>query len=176
MTHDPTRKAWVDTGDELTADQAAAALGVKKQTLYVYVSRGMLRSVPGSGNERRYPRDDVMRLKAKGDARPGRPISAIGALHYGEPVIESSITLIDVDKGPIYRGPSPLDLARRGTTKEQVASLLWTGRLPEPAPPPFVSLNKRLPGMRLVEESESPLARIEAALFFLAKQLPRYAP
>ena len=37
----------------LTATEAARRLGVSQPTLYAYVSRGMIRSEPGAGRERR---------------------------------------------------------------------------------------------------------------------------
>ncbi len=162
-------------GETLSAGEAAALLGIKKQTLYVYVSRGLLRSARvRGGTARRYLRDDVMRLKARSDVRAGRPLSAVGALHYGAPVIDSTITLIDTERGPVYRGHEATALARRGVSAEQVARLLWTGALP-PEPVRFRSLHPRVPRMKLVEDAPTPLARIEAALFFLGRSLPRYA-
>ena len=49
----------------LTAKEATALLGIKRDTLYAYVSRGLVRSVPGKGGKsRRYYRSDLERLKA----------------------------------------------------------------------------------------------------------------
>jgi excisionase family DNA binding protein len=52
-------------GDEyLDVDAAAALLGVKKATLYAYVSRGVLRSYrQGIGRKRLYRRDEVEALR-----------------------------------------------------------------------------------------------------------------
>ena len=49
----------------LTARETAERLGIKRDTLYAYVSRGLLRSVavPGS-RERGYRAEDVERLRA----------------------------------------------------------------------------------------------------------------
>ncbi len=54
----------------LTGDEATAMLGVKRATLYAYVSRGMLRSYrKGVGRERLYRRADVEALlKVRPDA------------------------------------------------------------------------------------------------------------
>jgi excisionase family DNA binding protein len=47
----------------LTGDEATALLGVKRATLYAYVSRGVLRSYrKGVGRERLYRRADVEAL------------------------------------------------------------------------------------------------------------------
>src|SRR5437660_10397503 len=74
--------------DLLTARDTAERLGVKLDTLYAYVSRGLLRSVamPGS-RERRYRPEDVEGFRAsRGAERRG------GALI---PVIDSAISLIE---------------------------------------------------------------------------------
>lgn len=116
----------------MTADQAARALGIKRASLYVYVSRGLLSSQRQSGSRSRlYRRSDVERLKAR------RVSPAAGALAFGDPVLASSITVLDVARGPIYRGHAAVELARRGVTFEAVAHLLWTGSLPGLARPPL---------------------------------------
>ena len=50
----------VDGVEYLTADEAAAALGVKRETLYAYASRGRLRSYRrGTGRARLYRADEI---------------------------------------------------------------------------------------------------------------------
>jgi citrate synthase len=51
-------------GDEyLTGEEAAAALGIKRETLYAYVSRGFLKSYrQGIKRQRLYRQADVARL------------------------------------------------------------------------------------------------------------------
>lgn len=57
--------------DYIDGDEAAALLGVKKATLYAYVSRGVLRSFKrGMGRRRAYRRADVEALRA---LRPSAP-------------------------------------------------------------------------------------------------------
>src|ERR1041384_7274049 len=46
----------------LSASEGAGRLNVSLPTLYAYVSRGMIRSEPGSGRERRYRAEDIERL------------------------------------------------------------------------------------------------------------------
>jgi citrate synthase len=70
--------------DWLTAGEARARLGVQAQTLYAYVSRGLIRSerIPGSRSSR-YSRADVERLAARGrrtSGAPGREIVVDSAL------------------------------------------------------------------------------------------------
>jgi citrate synthase len=117
----------------LSGKEAAALLGVKRETLYAYASRGLVRSEPaGRGRERRYRREDLERLKARHDARAGHGPVAASALRWGEPVLESGITAIDA-RGPRYRGQLATDLAERAPF-EAVAEFLWSGALPADPP------------------------------------------
>jgi citrate synthase len=113
----------------LTAEEAAAALGISKATLYSYVSRGFLRSEETSGKTRvrRYLAEDVATLKQRQEQRRNPAQAAATALHFGDPVLESAITLI-ADGQCYYRGHSVVELARRQRF-EEVALLLWTGEL-----------------------------------------------
>ena len=120
--------------DFISGREAAALLGVKRETLYAYASRGLVRSEPGGpGRERRYSREDLERLKARRDARSGHGPVAAGALRWGEPVLESALTAID-PAGPRYRGHPSAELAATHTL-EAVAELLWSGTLPAAATP-----------------------------------------
>ncbi|GMT97837.1 citrate synthase family protein [Corallococcus caeni] len=103
---------------------------MKRATLYTYVSRGLVRCVPEKGTkENRYLRADVERLKTRHDARAGHAAVASGALRWGEPVIDSSVSRIS-EEGLAYRGHDAVELAARGHRFEDVAELLWTGHLP----------------------------------------------
>ncbi|MDP8958300.1 MAG: citrate synthase family protein [Actinomycetota bacterium] len=118
----------------LSAPEAAQLLGVKVETLYAYVSRGLVRSLPaGQGRERRYRREDVERLRVR---RPqgARPAPVDGTLHWGEPLFESSVSWIG-EGGPVYRGHPALELAGDRVPFESVAELLWSGSLPDRPPP-----------------------------------------
>ena len=81
-------------------------------TLYAYVSRGMVRSeaVEGKRRNRRYRAEDVRRLKERKERRRDPDGVVEGALHWGTPVMESGITLID-DGRLYYRGRDVVDLA-----------------------------------------------------------------
>lgn len=105
----------------LTADEAARRLGVKRETLYAYVSRGLLAS---RRNADRTSTFDAAAVEAL--ARRGRPRRS-----SHDPVIDvtvrSSLTRIERDH-LTFRGVDAVSLA--GTASfEQVASLLWTGTL-----------------------------------------------
>ena len=116
---------WID------ARTAAARLGIQVRTLYAYVSRGQVRSVPGErGRPRLYALADVERLRVRRDARSGHGAVAAGALRWGEPVLDSAITSITA-RGPAYRGRLAVELAAAGVAFENVAELLWSGYLPD---------------------------------------------
>lgn len=118
----------------VSAAQAMEYLDVRAQTLYAYVSRGLLRSTPVPGSrQKRYLRSDLERLKARAQARSGHGPVAATAMHGGEPIVPTSITEITPD-GPKYRGHAAVDLARAGTSFEAVADLLWRGVLNENHP------------------------------------------
>ena len=111
----------------LSAGRAAEELGVSLPTLYAYVSRGMVRSeaVEGKGRARRYRAEDVRRLKERKERRRDPEGVVEGALHWGTPVLESGIALID-GGGLYYRGRDVVELAEKKSI-EEVAALVWTG-------------------------------------------------
>ena len=111
----------------LTAQEAASELGISLDTLYAYVSRGLIRSEAGEGQKRNrwYSLEDVQRLKKrKGEYRHPDKVAA-GAMQAGTPVMESAITMITNDRF-YYRGHDVLTLATTRSV-EQVAALIWTG-------------------------------------------------
>ncbi|BDI29798.1 hypothetical protein CCAX7_18490 [Capsulimonas corticalis] len=113
--------------DFLTAAEAAAALGVSVPTLYSYVSRGMLRSEEedGARRSRRYPAADVLRLRQRREMRHDPDQGVSDALHWGLPVLESALTLVEGGRC-YYRGREVAALARE-CSLESVAALFWTG-------------------------------------------------
>jgi citrate synthase len=115
--------AWLD------AHQAAGQLGVSRQTLYAYVSRGLLYPEPVAGRRAsRYRRADIARLAARQGARSPKR-AAQGTLDWGLPVLDSALTLID-DGRLHYRGHDALQLAARASL-EDIAALLWSEPLAE---------------------------------------------
>jgi citrate synthase len=121
----------------LTAAEAAKALDISLPTLYAYVSRGLIRSEPGSksGKQRKYWREDVEELKRRKALRRSPAKAVEEALHWGAPVLESSLSLITGGR-LFYRGYDALGLAEERTF-EEVAVLLWTGSFPDPNSAPF---------------------------------------
>src|SRR5437763_1399451 len=111
----------------LSSEAAAERLGVSRATLYAYVSRGLVRSTatPGHPRQRRYAAEDVDAMRSRGEER--RDPAKIGerTLHWGVPVLESAITLIENGR-LYYRGHDAAELARARSV-EEVAALVWTG-------------------------------------------------
>ncbi len=148
----------------LTAADAARALGVRQATLYAYVSRGLLRSepVPSRTRERRYHREDVERLQQIKAARRDPHAAAARSLHWGGPVMESAITLIDAGR-VYYRGVDAVRLAADATL-EQAAGVIWSAPDDTAAAfrvPPALAADDRARVRRLTGD---PIARLQAAL------------
>jgi len=108
----------------LTAEQAARRLGVSRQTLYAYVSRGLLRAVPAPDpRQSRYLAEAVEQLATT--RRRGRKPKEIAraTLDWGMPVLESAVTLIENSRLS-YRGRDAVQLSQTRSL-EDAAALLW---------------------------------------------------
>src|SRR5579875_1958952 len=118
----PSREGRVSQDDRtslLSTTEVARRLGVKPQTVYAYVSRGLLTRHASSTHRRSvFAADEVERVA--GQAR--RP-SRSGAL---EVVIETQLTALDPEGRLHYRGRDVMELARFRSF-EDVAALLWGG-------------------------------------------------
>jgi citrate synthase len=120
----------------LTARQVATRLGVKLETVYAYVSRGVLqRTLADDGRTSRFDASEVGSL-----ARHGRPRSGAARVGTVDVSLATSITEIHGDR-LLFRGQDAVALAR-ASRFEAVAELLWSGSLPPsqtwpvwPAPP-----------------------------------------
>ncbi len=146
----------------LGAREAATRLGVKLETLYAYVSRGLISSVavPGS-RQRRYRPGDIERFRASrgGDRGRGEMLT---------PVIDSAICLIEGGRF-FYRGCDAIALADTAAL-EDVAALLWgeaEGAAPA-APAPALPSPGSTRGLRGREGSAGRLGLIERCQIRLA--------
>ncbi|WP_194724988.1 citrate synthase [Noviherbaspirillum malthae] len=111
----------------LEREEVLALLEIKKESLYTYVSRGLIKTAPhGDSRRRLYLKSDVEKLKSRAADRVGGTTGAAPALRYGEPIVQTWVCEI-TDEGPRYRGYLAVELARDGRTFESVAELLWTG-------------------------------------------------
>src|SRR5581483_6610591 len=140
----------------LSARDAARQLGIKRDSLYAYVSRGLLQSValPGS-RERWYRAEDVARFRAgRGGERAREALM---------PVIDTAISSIENGRF-FYRGKNAVALADRAAL-EDVAALLW-GAAPEEsaAAAPETDAESGGDGLfGLIERCQTRLAALSAA-------------
>jgi len=99
-------------------------MGVKVETLYAYVSRGLVESQPsGDGKSRIFDARAIDALARRGRPRQSSRSTSLNML------IETRITALS-PLGVRYRGLASSELARSHTF-EQVAELLWLDRLGE---------------------------------------------
>ena len=126
--------------DWLTANEAMTRLRLKPQTLYAYVSRGLIEAKADDEDSRRslYRAADVARLARRKSRGRRREAIAEDAIAWGEPVLASAITTIA--RGKLwYRGEDAENLARSARF-EDVARLLWAcgeARFPRQDNPPL---------------------------------------
>jgi citrate synthase len=146
----------------LTTAEVARRLKVKPETVYAYVSRGLLTSVRARGRRGSlFPVADVERLASKS-------VEHSGVVEQ----IESALTLLEDDE-LYYRGRSVRDLAT-GSTVESVAHLLWTGELTSrqtfPAPRDSVQLARS--AMEVVPDTARLTDRLRVAVAVLGAADP----
>lgn len=143
----------------LSAKEAADLLHITEATLYSYVSRGLIRSESGEAKSkaRRYLSEDVVKLRDRKEQRRNPAKAVESALHWGSPILESALTLIDHDQ-LYYRG-YPVEQLARDHSFEQVAGLLWLDDLQAiiTDPPPDLTLD-------LSRMDLPPLTRMQIAL------------
>ena len=110
----------------ITSSEALSVLGVRRETFYTYVSRGLIKSQHKEGTKSKlYRKADVEKLRTRAAARTGVP-TVSQSLRYGEPIVQTWISEI-TPRGPRYRGHLAVDLVSEGRSFEFVAELLWTG-------------------------------------------------
>lgn len=108
---------------ELSTRDVADRLGVKPETVYAYVSRGLLtsrRSSAGRGSV-----FDVKEVEAVARRHGGRRSASGSSGDAAGMTVRTGITLIESDRY-YYRGVDAVTLARRHRF-EDVADWLWTG-------------------------------------------------
>jgi citrate synthase len=109
----------------ITAEAAAATLGISRATLYAYVSRGQIRTGGSESDPRRrlYSVEDIEALQKRKSVGRKPKEAAAAALDWGLPVLSSAITLIENGR-LYYRGQDALHLSDQATL-EDIAALLW---------------------------------------------------
>ncbi|MGW0228754.1 citrate synthase [Actinopolymorpha singaporensis] len=148
----------------MTTAQAADLLGVKAETVYAYVSRGVLTRHRGADRRSsRFDRIEVERL-ARRNRRGGRA----GAL---EVVVDTGLTLLDPEGALYYRGRDAVVLARTESF-EAVAALLWESAHTGPwqASPAAVEVGRRT--QAALPASTRPVDRMRVVVAALAAADP----
>ncbi|MEU4607125.1 citrate/2-methylcitrate synthase [Kribbella sp. NPDC023972] len=151
-------------GDEnyLTTAEVARQLKVKPETIYAYVSRGLLTSVRARGRRGSlFAAADVERLASKS-------VEHSGVVEQ----IESELTLLQDDE-LYYRGHSVRELATEWPL-ESVAHLLWTGDLTkrQPFPAPGDSVQLARSAMSVLPDSARLTDRLRVAVTVLGAADP----
>ncbi|MFC9925773.1 citrate synthase [Streptomyces sp. NPDC127190] len=155
-------------GRRLTTKETAELLGVKPETVYAYVSRGLLssRREPG-GRASTFEPAEVEAL-----ARRHRRESAGTPGSGGDLSVRTRITLIDQDRY-YFRGVDATELAAHHTY-EEVAEWVWTGRLTPgvafSAPEATVRVARR--AVNALSEHASPIDRLRVAAIAAAAEDP----
>lgn len=155
-------------GRRLTTKETAEALGVKPETVYAYVSRGLLgsRREPGS----RASTFDAKEVEAL--ARRNRREAATSPGSGADLSVRTRITLIDDDRY-YFRGVDATELATRHSY-EEVAEWLWTDRLTPgitfTAPEDTVEVARR--AVNALPEHTTPTDRLRVAAIAAAAQDP----
>lgn len=160
--------------DYLDAEQAAEFLGVTRSTLYSYVSRGMIESIPSGRGDRSklYRRADLLALKHRTAFRKDPERAASEVIEFGTPILTTSISQITEEEHS-YRGRSSRELAARFSF-EQVAQFLWTGEGGEELPRPVPDWNTQVDtdlGRELPEDL-SAVERLQAVLPLMERRDP----
>jgi citrate synthase len=152
----------------LSAQDAAAELGVTVATLYAYVSRGYIRSeMAGDGRGRRYRAEDIQALRAR-RAPPDANEPDHEPKVWDAPLLDSAITQMSA-RGPVYRGALAVDLARGGASFERVCEILWDAAALQPFQTKPAAFPKRLALMAKSLE-EWPATDRAAAMMALASE------
>jgi citrate synthase len=109
----------------LSAAQAAARLGVRQQTLYAYVSRGLLSRERGAHGST----FDALEVEAFASSRRRSAAPATNPTASGSPLMVLDTDIALIEDGELYfRGVPAADLALM-YTYESVARWLWGGPL-----------------------------------------------
>lgn len=144
----------------MTQEEACDALGVRKQTLYAYVSRGRIevRWDPEHVSRKLYRGSDVAALKKKRALGRAHKSIAASTMAWGEPIINTRISTIA--RGRLYyRGLDAIELGGWATL-EDVAQRLWE----LDGAPVFSTVRDDVP----LPEGAPPRARVYASIALAA--------
>ena len=151
-----------------SSEEVVKRLGISRNTLYAYVSRGLIRSEPdGYGKRtRRYHAQDIDRLAQRRETQEAPHAALNKSVVCGAPVLDSAITLIS-DDDLYYRGQSVLKLADRGSFEETLA-VLWEPAGRRLRRPDVYIYDLIEEALRLVHKSQPPVETFLALLSMLS--------
>ncbi|MCH0558746.1 citrate synthase [Streptomyces sp. MUM 16J] len=155
-------------GRRLTTKETAELLGVKPETVYAYVSRGLLssRREPGSRASTFEPGEVAALARRNRREAAGSPGSG------GDLSVRTHITLIEQDRY-YFRGVDAVELATH-RSYEEVAEWLWTGRLTPGITfsPPRSTVEIARRAVDSLSEHCSPVDRLRVAAIAAAAEDP----
>ncbi|MEX3007865.1 citrate/2-methylcitrate synthase [Hoeflea sp. TYP-13] len=104
--------------------EACERLGISRDTLYAYVSRGLVRTIaqPGDARKSLYDRRDIEALLVRKSRGRSRRSVAESTINWGEPVLISKITRI-ADGQFYYRGNNAVEMSRSRTLEDILHTL-----------------------------------------------------
>ncbi|WP_318200875.1 citrate synthase [Streptomyces sp. SCL15-4] len=155
-------------GRRLTTKETAELLGVKPETVYAYVSRGLLSSRRAAGGRASTFEAGEVEALARRNRREAAGSPGTG----GDLSVRTRITLIERDRY-YFRGVDAVELATRHPY-EEVAEWLWTGR---PAPgatftAPAATVEAARRAVDALSEHASPVDRLRVAAIAAAAEDP----
>ncbi len=153
----------------MNASEAAQRLKVSRQTLYAYVSRGLLQSKPVVGSRsKQYRRSDVENLVTRQMTLRSPKGAVQASLNWGLPVMQSALTTIK-DGGLYYQGKDAVALSATMSLEELAASL-WNCKAREicniPFREPTVGQIRKL---KLWRDKASPQRSLKAFMALVAQ-------
>ncbi len=102
-----------------TANNACGRLNISAQTLYAYVSRGLIRTAchPSDSRKRLYSSNDIDQLLHRQKRGRSRQAVAESTIDFGEPVLRSRISSIEYGQF-YYRGMDAIELAHTASLED----------------------------------------------------------
>jgi len=153
------KKRSVDDCCTVRSSEACERLGISRDTLYAYVSRGLVRTVADPRDARRslYDHRDIAALLARKARGRSRRAVAASTIDWGEPILTSAITRI-ADGTYYYRGTNAPAFSHTASLED---SLMLLAKVRDKAEPGVLLPNP-------VRASPRPFNRILALIADLA--------
>jgi len=140
-----------------SSNEACARLNISAQTLYAYVSRGLIHVAPHPGDSRKrlYSSIDIDLLINRQNRGRSRQDIARSTIDFGEPVLRSKISSIH-DGQFYYRGDNATHLSKKANLENIFEQLCNT----------TITDSMRAPKVRYISKQHKPFARFVDALTY----------